>query len=437
MTAPAVEPRLAATVVLVRPGRGGPEVLLTRRPASMAFAPDMHVFPGGRVDAVDADPDLLARSVVSPAEAARALGGDLGPATALAVHVAAVRELFEEAGVLLADGGVDAGSAAAAAVPSRSVSLARSALVGGEATFAEVAAELGLRLRTDRLVPLSRWVTPAVLPRRFDARFFAAELPAGTRVSFEGGEVVSHAWLTPAAALAAIAGGEIGMWVPTSATLQQLEHARSLAEMHERLSPGELGAIEVETVSPDVTRIVMPAGGGVAGQPVCAYLVGHRRHVLIDPGDPTGPALDRALELAAARGATIEAIALTHVDPDHAGGAEALAEVLGIPVLAGPGGGRPLPYPVVELADMQRIEACDVPVRAVHAPGPRADHLAFIVGDGDPGWVIAGDLDGRRGNRMIPGPADDAAWTASRTRLANFAPHARWLSGHPAPPGKA
>lgn len=119
MTAQAVEPKLAATVVLVRPGRRGPEVLLTRRPTSMAFAPDMHVFPGGRVDAADADPELLARSVVSAAEAGRALGGDLDPATALAAHVAAIRELFEEAGVLLADGGVaGAGGAVGAAGPS-------------------------------------------------------------------------------------------------------------------------------------------------------------------------------------------------------------------------------------------------------------------------------------------------------------------------------
>ena len=78
----------------------------------------------------------------------------------------------------------------------------------------------------------------------------------------------------------------------------------------------------------------MPAGGGVAGQPVSAYLVGRRRFVLIDPGDPTGPALDRALEIAASRDGPIEAVALTHVDPDHAAGTEAVAERLGIPVLA-------------------------------------------------------------------------------------------------------
>lgn len=428
MTEPPVEPKLAATVVLVRPGRHGPEVLLTQRPASMAFAPDMHVFPGGRMDPGDAEPSLLARSVITSAAAALALGGDLPPALALAAHVAAIRELFEEVGVLLADLGDGT------AVPARSSGLARSALVGGEATLGAIAAELGLRLRTDLLVPLSRWVTPPSLPRRFDARFFVAELPPRARVSFEGDEVAGHDWLTPAAALGAMAEGTIGMWLPTSATLQQLEHASSVAEMRERLTPGLLGLIDVDAITPSLTRITMPAGGGVAGQPVCAYLVGRRRLVLIDPGDPTGPSIDRAMALAAARGGAIEAIALTTVDPDHAGGVEALAQVLGVPVLGGPGAGRPVPYPVTELADLERLAFGDLPIRAVHAPGPGPDHLAFIAGEGsDADLVIAGDLDGRRGMRSIVRPVDPTAVESSRNRLHDLAPAARWLAGHPDP----
>ena len=288
--------------------------------------------------------------------------------------------------------------------------------MGGDASFARIALDLDLRLRTDLLTPLSRWVTPPTLPRRFDARFFVADLPPWTRVSFEGDEVADHAWLRPAAGLEAMADGRLAMWLPTSTTLQQLEHVRSIDEIRERLAPGALGAIEVEEVSPEVTRIVMPAGGGVAGQPVCAYLVGRRRFVLIDPGDPTGPALDRALEIAAARGGAIEAIALTHVDPDHAAGAEAVAERLGIPVLTGPGGGRPLPYEVRELADLEVLDAGDIELRAVLTPGPRPDHVAYLAPDG--AFVLTGDLDGVRGARSIPGPADLTAWTNSRERLA-------------------
>ena len=421
----AVEPSPRRPSSSLRPGSAGLEVLLTRRPSSMAFAAGMHVFPGGRVDPADADPDLAVRSVLTAADAATSLGGDLAPAAALAAYVGAIRELFEEAGVLLADGGADA-----TPVPKRLVSEARSALVGGDATFASIAAELDLRLRTDWLVPLSRWVTPPILPRRFDARFFAAELPAGARISFEGDEVAGHDWLTAAAALAAMARGEIGMWLPTSATLQQLEHLASIEEARERLTPGRLGEIELDAVAPEVTRIVMPAGGGVAGQPVCAYLVGRRRHVLIDPGDPTGPALDRAMALAAARGGSIVAIALTQVDPDHAGGAEALAEMLGIPILAGPGGGLPLPYPVRELADEEVVALGDVPLRAVWTAGPRPDHVAYLVGDrglrGERAIstaVAAPDRSSGRGTKW-PG-------AASLDRLRRLAPQAVWLAGHP------
>ena len=417
-----VEVRPAATVVLLRPGPGGLEALLTKRPSTMAFAADMYVFPGGRADSADADETLVQRSAITPEDAAVALGGDLEPEVALAAHVAAIRELFEESGVLLAD--TDAHEAAIAA--------GRSVLLRGEATMASLATDLGLWLRTDLLVSLSRWVTPPGLPRRFDARFFAATLPDGIEPTFEGGEVVGHAWLRPTEALAAMARDEISMWLPTSATLQQLEHARSLVEIRERLATGTLGEIEVEELSPEVTRIVMPAGGGVAGQPVCAYLVGRRRHVLIDPGDPTGAALERALELIAARGGTLEAIALTHVDPDHAAGAEALVVRLEIPILTGPGGGGPLPHPVRELADLELLDACDVPLRVVLTPGPRPDHMAFIVGDG--AFVITGDLDGVRGARSVPGPPDSAAWSASLDRLARLAPDARRLAGHPLAP---
>ena len=415
----AVEPRPAATVVLLRHGPAGLEALLTQRPSTMAFAADMHVFPGGRVDAADADPSLSRRSAVSPEAAAAGLGGDLPPEVALAAHVAAIRELFEEAGVLLAE--TDA--------PTSAIAAGRSALLRGEATLASLAGELGLWLRTDLLVPLSRWVTPPIMPRRFDAQFFAAVLPAGVEASFEGGEVVGHAWLRPADALAAMADGELSMWLPTSTTLQQLEHARSIEEIRARLAPGPLGTIQVEELSPKITRIVMPAGGGVAGQPVCAYLVGRRRHVLIDPGDPTGPALDVAIQFATTRGGAIEAVALTHADPDHAAGAEAVAAQLGVPVLTGPGGGRPLPYAVRELTDLEVVRAGDVPLRTIHAPGPRPDHVAFLALDG--AFVVVGDLDGVRGARSIPGEPDAAAWAGSLERLSRLAPDAARLAGHP------
>ena len=399
-----VVPIPAATVVVLRPAPAGFEVLLTHRPATMAFAAGMHVFPGGRVDTGDWEARLAARSVAGPEDAA--------------VVVAAVREVWEESGVLLAD---------SPAAPD-DIDAARVELVDGSSGFAQLAERLDLRLRTDLLHQLSRWVTPPGYPRRFDARFFAAVLPAGTpEATIASGEVVALEWFRPADALDAMADGRIGLWLPTSSTLQQLEYLDDLADLA-RLAPGPLGEVHVDEPAPDVVRVVMPAGGGVAGQPVCAYLVGHRRIVLVDPGDPTGPALERCLEVVASRAGAITAIALTHVDPDHHAGAEGLAERLGIPVLAGPGAGRRLPYRVIEVSEPDVIPVGDVPLRVINTPGPRPDHVALFDAIG--GVAFTGDLDGRRGARMIPGPADEAAWAASLARLDALEPAIR-LGGHP------
>jgi glyoxylase-like metal-dependent hydrolase (beta-lactamase superfamily II)/8-oxo-dGTP pyrophosphatase MutT (NUDIX family) len=403
--------------VLVRPGANGLEVLLTHRPATMAFAADMHVFPGGRVDATDGDAALTARSVVTASAAAERMGGDLEPGLALAAHVAAIREAFEEVGVLLADH-----------APGADLVAARSRLLADAGAFVAIAEELDLRLRTDLLVPLSRWVTPPWMDRRFDARFFAAAFPPGAAVTLVGDEVSAQAWHRPVDALESMATGGLGMWLPTSTTLMQLAHAGSIEEIGERLAPGRLGEAVIEPVVDDVVRIEMPAGGGVAGQPVNAYLVGRSSFVLLDPGDPTGEALERAIEEARSRGGRIVAIALTHVDADHAAGAEAVAEQLGIPVFVGPGGGRHLPYETRELRDGEVVELGDVPLRVVGTPGPRPDHVAYVVGEGHA--VVAGDLDGVRGARSILGPPDEAAWARSVAALRSVAPGARWLSGH-------
>jgi glyoxylase-like metal-dependent hydrolase (beta-lactamase superfamily II)/8-oxo-dGTP pyrophosphatase MutT (NUDIX family) len=412
-----VVPRPAATVVFVRPGAEGLEVLLTHRPATMAFAPDMHVFPGGRVDLADADPGLAARSVVPAVAAAQRVGGDLCPSVALAAHIAAIREAFEEVGVLLADH-----------APGLDLVAARSRLLADPGSFPAVAESLDLRLRTDLLVPLSRWVTPASMPRRFDARFFAAAFPEGAAVTLVGDEVSAQAWHRPVDALESMASGGLGMWLPTSTTLMQLAHADSIEDIAARLAPGRLGEVVVEHVADGVLRIEMPAGGGVAGQPVNAYLVGRAAFVLVDPGDPTGEALDRAAAEAGVRGGRIVAVALTQVDADHAGGAEAVAEQLGVPVLVGPGGGRHLPYETRELADGEVVDLGDIPLRVVETPGPRPDHLGFVIGEGSA--VIAGDLDGRRGDRSIFGASDKAAWLRSVSALRSAAPGAGWLPGH-------
>ena len=410
-------PTPAATVVLLRSGVDGLEALLTHRPSSMAFAPDVHVFPGGRVDELDLSPAVQARSVVTPEAASDALGGDLPPVDALGAYIAAIREAFEEVGVLLADG-----------PRLGDVADARHRLLRSASAWPSIVEEFDLSLRTDLLMPLSRWVTPPTLPRRFDTRFFAAAAPDGVEVSLLGEEVAAHAWHRPAAALDAMAVGELDMWLPTSTTLAQLEWVDSVGDIRDRLAPGPLGDVEVDDIAADIVRIRMPAGGGVAGQPIDAYLVGRERFVLIDPGDPTGPGLDAALEEAARRGGSIEAIALTCAEPDHAGGAESLREQLGIEVITGPGGGRRLPHVVDEVADGTLIDIGDVPLRVVATPGLEPEAVVFVVGDGQ--FAVTGDLDGERGARSIFGPVVHEEWQHSVARLAEVAPDATWLSGH-------
>jgi glyoxylase-like metal-dependent hydrolase (beta-lactamase superfamily II)/8-oxo-dGTP pyrophosphatase MutT (NUDIX family) len=385
----------------------------------MAFAPDVHVFPGGRVDDADLDASVQARSVVPPEEASTALGGDLPAVDALGAYIAAIREAFEEVGILLAAG-------------SRLGKLpeARERLLRSASEWPSIVEELDLRLRTDLLVPLSRWVTPPTLPRRFDTRFFAAAAPDGVDVSLVGEEVAAHAWHRPKAALDAMAEGKLEMWVPTSSTLTQLMHADSIDSIRESLTPGPLGEVDVEDVAADIIRIRMPAGGGVAGQPIDSYLVGRKRFALVDPGDPTGDGLDRAVEEAARRGGTIEAVALTCAEPDHAGGAESIREQLGIEVFGGPYASNHLPYVITQLDDGSTLDEGDVPLRLIWTPGLESAMSAFVVGDGR--FAVTGDLDGVRGARSIFGPIDEARWQESVARLRSVAPDARWLGGHPA-----
>jgi glyoxylase-like metal-dependent hydrolase (beta-lactamase superfamily II)/8-oxo-dGTP pyrophosphatase MutT (NUDIX family) len=342
---PAVVARPAATVVLVRPGPDGLEVLLTRRPDSMAFAAGLQVFPGGRVDPADGVVD--------------------GSALHLAHRMAAIRETREEIGVVLAD--------------------------------------------PHALVEIARWTTPRAYPRRFDARFFAAELPTGAPIVPDPREVAGHAWWTPRAALAAMARDEIAMWPPTSTTLQRLERASSFDQIRTRLARAPEAPIVVRRVDPGLAIVTGRSAFGPAGLPVNTVLVGRREVVVIDPGDPDEDVLDAIEAEVAAGGGRIVAIALTHVDPGHASGSEELSERTGLPIAVGPGGAAPLSWVVSEIADGAWIGRGDGRVTALTTPGHRPDHLAFLTPDGT---LVAGDaLSDRAGGpaALILPPEGDAA----------------------------
>jgi len=194
-------PRDASTVMVLRPGGvnedggAGVEVLMLRRVAAMKFAPGAYVFPGGSVDPADSDPEIGWHGP-DPAEFGARLGAPAEMARALVC--AAVRETFEESGVLFA-GPPGGGPVAAPSGPSWEAD--REALAAGAVTLAGLLSRRGLVLRADLLVPWARWITPEGEPRRFDARFFAAALPAGQEAVGHEAEADHVAWLRPADAL--------------------------------------------------------------------------------------------------------------------------------------------------------------------------------------------------------------------------------------------
>lgn len=362
-----VVPRLAASVVLVREAdspRTGIEVLLTRRPATMAFAADVHVFPGGAVDAGDRDPALTARSTVGASRAAARLGGDLDALTALATHVAALRELAEEAGILLV-----APRPSVADGRRAQQAIRRGVPLGEVLEDLDGSAGTTVRLAVDLLVPLSRWVTPPLLPRRFDARFFVAALPPGVEQVFSAREVVSHQWIAPRDALDAAARGALDVWLPTHATLAQLADLASVGAIAVLPSLAPWLPPRVHQEREGIARVELFGAGGVPGRRGCAWLVGQREVLVVDPGDPAPEAAVAILEAVAHAGGRPVGIVLTGSDPERAAGAESIAMRLGIPIVGPPGTAARLPHDVVESPLGAQIKVGDLPLRFVDEGG--------------------------------------------------------------------
>ena len=204
--------RDAATIALLRDAPGGPEVYLLRRVRAMAFAGGMHVFPGGSVDPADAG-SAVAWAGPPAAEWARRFACEEPLARALVC--AAVRETFEESGVLLAGPSPEQ---VIGDVSTDEWEAERAALEAREQSLSELLARRSLVLRADLLRPLAHWITPEVEAKRFDTRFFLARMPAGQVCREVGGEADQRVWTRPADALAA----GLAMMPPTAVALQEL-----------------------------------------------------------------------------------------------------------------------------------------------------------------------------------------------------------------------
>jgi 8-oxo-dGTP pyrophosphatase MutT (NUDIX family) len=242
-----VVPVPAATVVLVRDGADGLQTWMMRRVRAMAFAPGAAVFPGGRVDPGDADVSVP-WSGPGPEAAAARMGTDAG--TARALVTAAVRELFEETGVLLAD-----------PRPSVLLEQERAAVERRQLSFAGFLADQGGRLDAAALRPWARWVTPPTERRRYDTWFFVAAMPAGGEARAVSSEADVAGWIGVREALAACAAGEMRILPPTLTMLRGLEAAGSAAAVLAAAPARSLEAVHPQVrLLPDGSIRLLAAG---------------------------------------------------------------------------------------------------------------------------------------------------------------------------------
>ena len=416
--------RPAATVLLLRDGPHGLEVLMTRRAMTASFAPGAYVFPGGGIDAADAQAHALA--------ARRATQSD----THLTQAIAAIRESFEELGILLArhaDGRM-ADDADIAALDRHAPA----------AEFAQQCQQRGLSLAADQVYLLAHWITDRDLPRRFDVPFLVTHMPDGQTPVADDKEQFEPVWVRPADALNRHAAGDFFIIFPTIRTLERLQHfadAQSVLNAcaseqpwftscpragwmagkesrHMEHEPpfGELALtcpdgqivhhLDWQTDQPvlllkNVQRLTAPNPGVMTGPGANSYLVGDpdTGFIAIDPGPADQEHLDR---LWRAAGGNIRLIVCTHSHPDHSPGAAPLQ------ALCAQHGHRP---PVLGLssAPTARAHSEFTPdrelhdgellvlqsphtthtLRVAHTPGHAANHLCLVLEED--GLLFSGD----------------------------------------------
>jgi 8-oxo-dGTP pyrophosphatase MutT (NUDIX family) len=219
--------RDAATVILLRDGTGGVEAWLLTRAPEMVFAAGMSVYPGGRVEAGDADVP-----VAISAEDLRQVADRFGcaPEAARALLAAAIRETYEETGVLLS-------------TPSADLPDARADVEAGRTSFADLLREHALAADGTALRPWARWVTPVGEVRRYDTRFFVAALPAEARAQSVTSEASVADWIPARQALAELAAGERAMLPPTQLTLQAVLDCGTVADVLTAAADRDLTAV--------------------------------------------------------------------------------------------------------------------------------------------------------------------------------------------------
>lgn len=403
--------RPAATVLLLRDGAQGVEVLMTRRSLTASFAPGAYVFPGGGVDAADAQ--------AHPHASRRPGQSDLH----LTQAIAAIRESFEELGVLLA-------RRADASTPGD----ADIAGMDRKAAFVPQCVERGLVLAAEAVFVLAHWITDRDLPRRFDVPFLVARMPPGQQPVADESEQFEPVWVRPQDALAQHAAGAFFIIFPTIRTLERLNtfdsvdavlHACAVDEQPLWTSCPRAGWLagkemrymehehpygELQLVSPDgqivhhldwrtgqpvallrnVMRLTASNPGAMTGPGTNSYLVGDPAtgYIAIDPGPADAEHIER---LWRAAGGDIRMIVCTHSHPDHAPGARPLQAlctpqppIMGLPSAATARAASAFtPDQVLADAQVLRLGGADGTtahdLQVIHTPGHAANHLCLVL----------------------------------------------------------
>lgn len=444
-------PRPAATLILLRDSAEGPEVLMMQRAKASAFLGGAYVYPGGALDPADSDSKRI-----------------LGKCDEhlLPYKVAAVRECFEESGILLLherDGREIS--------PERAESL----MQHRSGSFAELLEREDLYIDAERLALYGHWVTAPGAPRRFDARFFVAIAPAGQEGSHDENEAVHQIWVTPREALARGERKEIELVFATRTTLTHLATFRSAADafahacdlkevevnracwaqgkdgpkLHRRADPAyfeihwcdrdETGQTTYD-LAPGVpkkldrwvTRLIAPNPGMMTGPGTNTYIVGEDELAVIDPGPALDSHIRKILEFR-----NIKWILCTHTHMDHSPAAAAIKAATGAQVL-----GRPAPKgqdatfgPDRVLDDGDQVQIDGITLRAIHTPGHASNHLCYLLEDTR--MLFTGDHV-MQGSTVVINPPDGdmRAYLASLERLleedlAILAPGHGYLIGEP------
>jgi len=411
--------RPAATVLLLRDGETGVEVLMTRRSATASFAPGAYVFPGGGIDAADA----LAHSQSTR----RASQSDLH----LTQAIAAIRESFEELGILLArraDGS-----------HANDVDISK---LDRHLPFAAQCQAQGLRLAADELYVLAHWVTDRDLPKRFDVPFLVARMPEGQQAVADESEQFEPVWLSPAQALARHAAGQLFILFPTIRTLERLrgyasvdavltasahnedplwtscpragllqgrqvrymEHESAYGELHLTSPDGQIvHALDWQIARPvallnNLQRLTAPNPGVMTGPGTNSYVVGEAAtgYIVIDPGPADA---DHVQRLWLAAGGDIRMIVCTHSHADHSPGARPLQAlcaakppILGLPSAPTARANSSF-VPDRALAHGERLQLGQADsahtLQVLHTPGHAANHLCLVLLED--GLLFSGD----------------------------------------------